>query len=748
MVKQEPVDETCSNSYNNATPSSSERIRFQGRRNLAFEFREEESPEHRESHPESTSHPESPTRPEANRRSPASSCETESRMFLWPSEEGMKRLRLEAVAKPPPVSSHRSGYFSYLDRRAFDHFQAPPSVNSYLAENIAERQRRVTARMKDDFSPHERQQTFQREKNKGLSLDFGNVSSGRNEANYSTIQEEYRPRSRGQDSSPSGTTEQNGSARKNGSTQPKKKANNTYMNRKDEEPVWKTYQWYRDRKRPHTQQSKRQKSETTIFMQYNEIRDKRFQEGRVVNDKKRLLEPQVLENNNETDPLSSSPYNTANVESSHVVMTQNGGSEHPGSSPTQTLSGVYLTKRRKLSHDSTTPFGENRHFKGDGRADFANKGHTAHHYNSSRAVMQLVHRDDNRNFEKEKVTQRAGYCDGVEPRNGPEAPSNNDEVSTANNDDGLDEISSTTYDDDIDVLPDTFRHCPQDVAKILRLSRIVNAVRNNRKGQLSLGVRKEQQTAEKMKEWEVNSHHRRLQDEEEDGMLSVERREKQMEYPSDSDQDLERGYEEENTEKAEEERNPNENYIRYFRPDGSPNQAKYEQVKRFEVRPDYSDFNLSNLDQEPYFVGQMNAVDDDDTVCQVNGLLSLPGFKETKFNISLGELKRRMNPPETLTRVEMISYLRQAKSSGRVLLDRNNIVTANRSHPTILSRVCESEAQVLADGILKMNREYLPLATLAHKTVETYKDDGCMVDNCEDCRLKLRRRIVDVEITR
>lgn len=144
----------------------------------------------------------------------------------------------------------------------------------------------------------------------------------------------------------------------------------------------------------------------------------------------------------------------------------------------------------------------------------------------------------------------------------------------------------------------------------------------------------------------------------------------------------------------------------------------------------------------------MEAQHDNDPVCQVNGLLSLPGFKETKFNISLGELKRRMNPPETLTRVEMISYVRQAKSSGRVLLDRNNIVTANRSHPTILSRVCESEAQVLADGILKMNREYLPLTTLARKTVNAYKDDGCKVDNCEDCRLKLRRRIVDVEITR
>ena len=47
-----------------------------------------------------------------------------------------------------------------------------------------------------------------------------------------------------------------------------------------------------------------------------------------------------------------------------------------------------------------------------------------------------------------------------------------------------------------------------------------------------------------------------------------------------------------------------------------------------------------------------------------------------------------------------------------------------------------------------MNRDYLPLTELARKTVDAYKDDDCQVENCEDCRLKLRRRIVDVEITR
>lgn len=142
----------------------------------------------------------------------------------------------------------------------------------------------------------------------------------------------------------------------------------------------------------------------------------------------------------------------------------------------------------------------------------------------------------------------------------------------------------------------------------------------------------------------------------------------------------------------------------------------------------------------------VKAKNDDDIVCHVYGLLSLPGLKETKYAISLGELKRRVGMPECLTRVDMISYVRQAKTSGRILLDTNNVVTSNRSKPSVLSRVCENEAQVLAEGIHKMNMEYLPLKSMAKRTVDRYRGRGC--EGCPDCRLKLRRKIVDVEITR
>lgn len=165
------------------------------------------------------------------------------------------------------------------------------------------------------------------------------------------------------------------------------------------------------------------------------------------------------------------------------------------------------------------------------------------------------------------------------------------------------------------------------------------------------------------------------------------------------------------------------------------------------VRKEEEDSNVVHSSPSSFTPhGEPTRQQDDDVVCQVNGLFSLPGYRETKYDITKGELMRRTGLPETLTRVEMISYVRQAKTSGRILLDTNGITTSNRSHPTILSRVCEREAQVLACGIHKMNLEYLPIKRLVQTCVDMYKSRGC--DGCQDCRLKLRRRLVDVEITR
>ncbi|XP_028394800.1 uncharacterized protein LOC114518953 isoform X2 [Dendronephthya gigantea] len=122
-------------------------------------------------------------------------------------------------------------------------------------------------------------------------------------------------------------------------------------------------------------------------------------------------------------------------------------------------------------------------------------------------------------------------------------------------------------------------------------------------------------------------------------------------------------------------------------------------------------------------------IPDDHQVTHINGVMSLPATRETRYGITLGELKRRTGFPEYLTRVDLIAYVRQSKSAGRALLDKYNISTAGqKSRPTILSKMCENEARVLGDGICRMNNEYFPWKALAkvasNKTVEGKDSDG------------------------
>ena len=389
-------------------------------------------------------------------------------------------------------------------------------------------------------------------------------------------------------------------------------------------------------------------------------------------------------------------------------------------------------------------------------------------YFSGKADFQCVCGRETGTFAKEKTSQHVTFChEKVKPRNlersganaeekgGVGISANEDEVASKQGDGALKRIRSPTEQvDNIEVLPDKLRRYPQDVAKILRLNRIVKAVRKNKEKRLPYSKTERQRTSMRSNRNllhatniekvafsdEMNDSDQEINQSCGNGHTVDETIEEEEEDDDDDDDDDE--------EEKEEERNSTRNLIDCF----FLHERERQQIRDGRVHtlafpqsaPEKEEFSAKHLNG----LSAVQAHDDSETVCQVNGLLSLPGFKETKFNISLGELKRRMNPPETLTRVEMISYVRQAKSSGRVLLDKNNIITANRSRPTILSRLCESEAQLLADGILKMNREYLPLTTLARKTVEAYKDDDCKDKHCEDCRLKLRRRIVDVEITR
>ena len=721
-VKQERVEGMCySSAYNNTAPSATRRNRTSSQAATANGFCNEAPSENNKaehlihsSHPEIISNPASPIHAESSTTS-GPALPNASLFFPWQPREGIRKPCLEA-AKSAPLA--RNSYLSFPAKRVVSRFR----TTSAFPGNFSERQRHFGAEMMVDSAHLKRQQTLQQlQANRGLSLIYENENGTEN----SITHEELGPRPPLQSLTPPRGTQQIASLQQNGSTQPSEKTTNSkHLNSNDEEPVWKKYQWYRDRKRPYCQQTKRHKAEQPIFMKYNEIRDQRFKEGRVVSDKRRLSEPWSLPLGNESDPPSPSSHNSAtNFQSSQLVTLQNGSSETSGSQ----------TKRRKLSHDSALPEKNRLVIIKDNRSGDQNSLRERHteiirRYNTGESYSV----DENGNFEEDvKIAQNALSSCEVKSRNDSENTVQNGKTSSHHKGG---EISNVVYGDRVDVRQSTLHRYPQNVAKILRLNRIVKAVRNNRIGQ---------QTAEKMKQEELDSRHNGFQDRDEDSTHSVQRQQSPSEYNQDDDNQGS-GHDSPG-ETVAEERTPNNTFIGFLCPEGDKQHPfEYGHKNNFEASPELPRFTQSSPEQVPFVIAQ----DDNDPICQVNGLLSLPGLKETKFSISLGELKRRMNPPETLTRVEMISYIRQAKSSGRFLLDRNNIITANRSHPTILSRLCESEAQVLANGILKMNKEYLPMALMARKTVDAYKDDGCRVENCEDCRLKLRRRTVDIEITR
>jgi len=130
-------------------------------------------------------------------------------------------------------------------------------------------------------------------------------------------------------------------------------ASNSTIYPKDEEPVWKTAQWYRDRKRPLSQQTKRQKTGQTIFMQYNEIRCKRVEDGRMVNERRRASEPCLdpLYSRKMDQPSPSSPTKAPN------------GEGHFASQSPQASSRFLAEQRGVLPHSVSTSRREIRHLK-------------------------------------------------------------------------------------------------------------------------------------------------------------------------------------------------------------------------------------------------------------------------------------------------------------------------------------------------------------------------------------------------
>lgn len=133
--------------------------------------------------------------------------------------------------------------------------------------------------------------------------------------------------------------------------------------------------------------------------------------------------------------------------------------------------------------------------------------------------------------------------------------------------------------------------------------------------------------------------------------------------------------------------------------------------------------NDKNYTIGPY---KYNAEIDDEIAVCVSGLLTLPGSNEKKYPISVGELRRRISPPEFLNKVDMISYVRLAKTSARELLEKHAIRPkhhSRKSKHSVISKMCEAECTELANGMKMLSDTYFPREWLANQALQSLEDE-------------------------
>ena len=400
VVKQEKVDDIpCSNGYNydkprrSPTPSENKEVKSPEDNSL-YEFPGRSSPQkmkreylnhtpRSESTPraETSSRTESVSPAEEVSRSPPSLRGPESRLFQ--PDERIRNLHFEALTKRQRSTSYVDEW-SHPTKRVFKGFQ-PALMMVERSVDPAMPTQRFPANVNDDLSPRERQHSFQRETRETNSERSTANSNGFHEKPMSGINGSLPDRLVKNVSSPV-LQENNGS--------------NGTLYQKDEEPVWKTYQWYRDRKRPLSQQTKRQKTEQTIFMQYNEIRCKRVEEGRMVNERRRASEPCLKPvYSRETDRSSPSSPPKA------LCMEASSGEGHIASQSPQAPSR-FLAGHRVLPHTSSTSRREIRQLKNGLRESNCQRRNSDESYFSGKANFQCVCGRESGTFAGEKASQR------------------------------------------------------------------------------------------------------------------------------------------------------------------------------------------------------------------------------------------------------------------------------------------------------------------------------------------------------
>ena len=120
----------------------------------------------------------------------------------------------------------------------------------------------------------------------------------------------------------------------------------------------------------------------------------------------------------------------------------------------------------------------------------------------------------------------------------------------------------------------------------------------------------------------------------------------------------------------------------------------------------------------------------------------------SRYDITVEELRRRVSAPEHLNKVDMISYLRLAKNSARLLLEKYDIISSlhhRLSKHTILSKVSESECEDLATGIHDINMSYFPCRAVAQKSVTRIKEEEKTERGEKE---QLEKRCKDLQTTR
>ena len=92
----------------------------------------------------------------------------------------------------------------------------------------------------------------------------------------------------------------------------------------------------------------------------------------------------------------------------------------------------------------------------------------------------------------------------------------------------------------------------------------------------------------------------------------------------------------------------------------------------------------------------------------------------------MGELRRRIAPPEFLNKGDMISYVRLAKTSARELLEKHAIRPkhhSRKSKHSVISKMCEAECTELANGIKALSEAHFPKKLLGQQVVASLSEE-------------------------